>query len=147
MVAPPRCAVLLVFIAFAVAACGEPSIPENQGGGAIVTDAKPWALRVPGWLELRDLTLHTDAEIGPPNEPYVRGSWIGSMFDATGGVVGTTGPAPKGRKLTRGWLDLRTRAFFRTDDPHRRAVPSLDGWRDEDTGGFHAAADVVWSPP
>jgi hypothetical protein len=104
-------------------------------------------MRAPGWLELRDLSAHTDAEKGPPSEPYVRGAWIGGYFDATGDVVGAVGDPPKGRSVTRGYLELRTRAFYRNDDKRSRIPPWIEGSRDDDSGGFFPATSISWTNP
>ena len=113
----------------------------------MLTCERPAAMRTPGWLELRDLSFHADADAGktPPSEPYVRGEWIGGFFDATGEVVGQVGDPPKGRSLTRGYLELRTRAFFRTDAQRSRVPPWIEGARDDDSGGFFPGAAISWS--
>jgi hypothetical protein len=128
-------------------ACSAPRAPTNQGGGALLTREHHASVRAPGWLELRDLTVHTDAEKGPPSEPYVRGSWIGGFFDATGEIVGKVGDPPRGRSLTRGYLELRTRAFYRNDDSRAKIPPFVEGSRDDDSGSFFPAGQIVWSAP
>jgi hypothetical protein len=133
--------------ALLLTACSGPRAPTMQGGGAIVTHDRPCAVRAPGWLELRDLSVHTDAEKDPPREPYVRGVWVGGFFDATGDVAGPVGDPPKGRSLTRGYLELRTRAFYRATDERKRTPPWIEGSRDDDSGGFFPASSVSWSSP
>jgi hypothetical protein len=119
--------------------------PTDQGGAASVVSERPAAMRAPGWLDLRDLSAHTDAEKEPPREPYVRGVWIGGWFDATSDVVGPVGDPPKGRSLTRGYLELRSRSFFRNTDERKRNPPWIEGSRDGDSGSFFPASTVVWS--
>jgi hypothetical protein len=139
-----RAAVIFMLVP---AACSSPRAPCTQGGGALLTCEHPSAVRSPGWLELRDLTAHTDADKGPPSEPWVRGVWVGGFFDATGEVVGKIGDPPRGRSLTRGYLELRTRAFYRNDEKRGRIPPWIEGARDDDSGSFFPAAQVVWSGP
>ena len=130
-----------------LAACSGASAPEEQGGGAVLVQAQPAAMRAPGWLEFKDLSVHTDAEKGPPREPYIRGAWIGTNFDATAEISGPIGDPPKGRNVSKGWLELRTRSFFRADDPRPRTPPYVPGFHDDDTGGFFPGSAVVWSVP
>jgi hypothetical protein len=118
-----------------------------QGGGATLTCERPAAMRTQGWLELRDLSFHSNAEKAPPNEPWVRGEWVGLFFDATGEIVGAVGDPPKGRSLTRGYLELRTRTFYRQDAQRTRMPPWIEGARDDDSGGFFPAAPISWSAP
>jgi hypothetical protein len=131
----------------AVIACSSQRLPSDQGGVASVAREQPAAMRAPGWLDLRDLSAHTDAEKIPPREPYVRGSWIGGWFDATSDVIGELGEPPKGRSLTRGYLELRSRTFYRSGDERTRIAPWIEGSRDDESGGFFPASSVVWSGP
>jgi hypothetical protein len=108
---------------------------------------RPASVRASGWLDLRDLSAHTDAEKAPPREPYVRGEWVGGWFDARGDVVGTVGDPPKGRSVTRGYLELRTRAFYRASETRTRIPPWIEGSRDDDSGGFFPASQISWSGP
>src|SRR5262245_39607 len=137
----------LVAVMLALTSCCETRCPTDQGGGAIITCARPYAMRSPGWLELRDLTSHTDAEKEAPREPFVRGVWIGGFFDATGEITGTVGDPPKGRSLTRGYLELRTRSFYRPDDKRTRMPPWIEGSRDDESGGSFPASSIAWSNP
>ncbi|HYC77496.1 MAG TPA: hypothetical protein VEI02_07700 [Planctomycetota bacterium] len=123
--------------------CGGPSAPDEQGGGAVLVDEHPAAMRTPGRLELGDLSARYAWESAKPEPPYVEGVWIGGWFDPTGDVVGATPTAPQGRKTTRGRLELRTRAFFRQDEARLATGPCVDGWRDDDTGGFYPATGLI----
>jgi hypothetical protein len=134
-------------LGFVLLACSTPRAPGNQGGGALLTREHPAAMRAPGWLELRDLSVHTDSEKGPPSEPYVRGAWVGGFFDAAGDVVGKVGDPPRGRSVTRGYVELRTRAFYRNDAERTRTPPWVEGSRDDDSGSFFPAGKVAWSGP
>ena len=136
--------VALVITGIVLSSCCCTKAPCDQGGGAVLT-CQPAAMRVPGWLELRDLSFHSDAEKGPPNEPWVRGHWVGYFFDASGEIVGQVGDPPKGRSLTRGYLELRTRTFYRQDAERARMPPMVEGSRDDDSGGFFPAAPISWS--
>lgn len=138
------CAAFLLLVAIS---CSETRAPCDQGGGAVLTREKCASVRAPGWLDLRDLSVHMDAEKDPPREPYVRGEWIGNWFDARGEIVGVVGDPPKGRSLTRGWLELRSRAFFRASETRTRIPPWIEGMRDDDSGGFFPASQVSWSNP
>jgi hypothetical protein len=137
--------ILTSALAVSAVSCGGPSAPVDQGGGAVMIDEHPAAMRVPGYLVFTDLSLHRRSESKAPPEPYVAGAWYGAFFDATGGVTGPKGSVPSGRSTTRGRLELRNRAFFRADDQRPRNVPYVEGWRDDDTGGFYPLGDVVWS--
>jgi hypothetical protein len=128
-------------------ACTTNRMATTQGGAASVASERPAAMRAPGWLDLRDLSAHTDAEKDPPREPYVRGVWIGAWFDATSDVVGAVGEPPKGRSLTRGYLELRSRAFYRATDERTRGAPWVEGARDDDSGVFFPSGALVWSSP
>lgn len=147
MTRPAAVARALIVVVPFLAACGGPSAPVDQGGGAVLVDERPAAMRAPGWLSLTDLGVHRASESKPPVEPYVPGAWYGLFFDPTGGVVGPKGSVPSGRNTTRGRLELRNRAFFRSDDRRTPTPPYLEGWRDDDTGGFYPQGDVVWSTP
>lgn len=136
-----------VLLAFTLFACSGPSAPVEQGGGAVLITPQPAAMRVSGWLEFRDLTFHPVSEKGPPHEPFIRGEAIGGFFDPTSEITGPVGDPPKGRNLTKGWLELRTRAFFRSDDPRQKTPPFVEGSRDDDTGGFFPASPLVRTIP
>ena len=60
-------------------------------------------------------------------------------------LVGQVGDPPKGRSLTRGYLELRTRTFYRQDTERARMPPIVEGSRDDDSGGFFPAAQISWS--
>ena len=115
----------------------------RQGGGAIVT-CEACRDAVPGWLELRDLTLPHGRREGTPVgavRPRRTGSGTGSTRRPRSS--GKVGDPPKGRSLTRGYLELRTRAFYRTDTSARASRRWIEGSRDDDSGGFFPAASVV----
>jgi hypothetical protein len=133
-----------VLAAAFAASCGGPSAPMEQSGGAVLIEERRADMAVRGSLELRTLAIKTAADATPPSEPYVEGYWVGGVFDATGDVVGPKGSAPRGRTLTRGRLELRTRSFFRADDSRPKTPPWIEGWRDDDTGGFHPLGGVLW---
>jgi hypothetical protein len=139
--------ILLAAAACWCAACGGPSAPEDQGGGAVLTEERPAAMAAPGRLELRDLAFKRASDVDAPVEPYVPGLMYGGWFDATGEIVGPVGTAPRGRALTKGRLELRNRAFFRFDDARPKSPPYVEGWRDDDTGGFFPLGPVVWRLP
>jgi hypothetical protein len=145
--ASPARVVLVLVATFLVSCCCNSRVPCNQGGGALLTCERPAAMRTPGWLELRDLSFHADADAGkaPPSEPYVRGEWIGGYFDATGEVIGPVGDPPRGRSVTRGYLELRARAFYRNDAQRTRIPPFVEGARDDDSGVFFPASAISWS--
>ncbi len=56
-VAPSKRPIWPLAFLFALAGCGGPSAPEDQGGGAVLVEERPAAMAVPGRLELRDLTF------------------------------------------------------------------------------------------
>lgn len=130
-----------------LAACGGPSAPEDQGGGAVLVERLPASQRTPGWIEFKDLSAHVATEDRKPVEPYVAGDWIGGRFDVRGALVGKPGGIPRGRNVTRGWLDLRSRAFHPSSSTAPRTTPFIEGFRDDDTGGFYPSADISWTAP
>lgn len=138
---------LLVIVSLSIAACGGPSAPEEQGGGAVIADRSPESQRTPGWLEFKDLSAHVATEDRKPIEPYVKGEWIGGRFDVRGSLVGKPGGAPRGRNVTRGWLELRNRAFHPFNSTAPKIAPFIEGFRDDDTGGFYPSADISWTAP
>lgn len=140
----PRPFPLLLAAAFCLGACGTPDAPEEQGGGAVLLVERKDAMPVLGRLELKDLSVRRASDGETPVEPYVPGAWVGGWFDATGDVVGPKGSAPRGRTLTKGWLELRNRAFYRADEKRTKTAPWIEGWRDDDTGGFFPLSGVVW---
>lgn len=138
---------IIPFLLLSIAACGGPSAPEDQGGGAVIVDRHPASQRSAGWLEFKDLSGHMATEERKPIEPYVLGEWVGGHFDATGEIIGNVGSPPRGRNVSRGWLDLRTRAFYPTSSSRPRTTPFIDGFRDDDTGGFYPLSNVSWKAP
>jgi hypothetical protein len=123
-------------------ACGTPAPPTEQGGGAVLTEPKPKAMWATGWLEFADLSLHGDDETEPPTEPYLRGRILGGLFQPTGGVSGIMSEPPPRRIVTRGWLELRSRAFFPENSKRERIPPFVEGYQDAETGGFYPTSDV-----
>ena len=146
-VAPSKRPMWPLALLFVLAGCGGPSAPEDQGGGAVLVEERPAAMAVPGRLELRDLTFKRSSDPDPAAEPYVPGFSYGGWFDATGDVVGAVGAAPRGRSLTKERLELRNRAFYRFDDARPKSTPYIEGWRDDDTGGFFPLGRIVWRGP
>jgi hypothetical protein len=126
----------------ALAACAGPSIPDTQGGGAILAAAHREAVEVPGWLELRNLSAHTLAESGEPKAPFVRGVWLGGLFLPRGEIEGEFVQPPPRRIMVRGRLDLTTRAFVPEGRPV--AAPHVPGLRDRESGAFYPSGPIVW---
>ena len=134
---------LVFLMPFLLCTCGgsSPAAPPDS----LLVESYPEAMRTPGWLEFSDLSLHTNAEATPPLEPYVRGMILGGLFFPTGSIVGPK-KEPSGRRarfLLKGWLDLRTRAFYPTGSQHQHKLPYVEGAKDRDSGGFHPTADIV----
>jgi len=137
------CALFVALLSLFATGCGgnPPSMgPEHEieGGGESV-------MSTAGWLEFTDLSLHTNIEATDPLEPYVRGRILGGMFYPTGAIVGPK-VEPSGRRarfLLRGWLDLRTRAFYLENSEREKTTPYVDGAKDRESGGFHPTADIV----
>jgi len=134
---PPVLVVVLL-----LSGCGGPSAPVDQGGGAVMEEPHPDAMRAMGWLEFADLSLHVQADGRSPSGPHVRGWVLGGTFAPSGDVVGGGGPRPRGRILTPGFLELRTRAFVRRDGDRPPQAPYVDGLQDAETGGFHPTSPV-----
>ncbi len=123
--------------------CGGSSPAPDPDG--LLEDSYPEAMRTPGWLEFTDLSLHTNAEATPPLEPYVRGKILGGLFFPSASIRGPK-KEPTGRRarfLLKGWLDLRTRAFYPTGSQYQRTPPYVEGAKDRDSGGFHPTSDIV----
>lgn len=144
---PVRAAAVLS-ICMLAGACGGPSELSEQGGGAVLTEEHPEAIRTPGWIQFGpDLSLHVASEADPPREPYVRGWIIGGLFLPDGEVVGILTEPPPKRILSRGRLHLETRAFTPEKSERLARAPYVDGWHDEETGGFFPSSGVHWEPP
>jgi hypothetical protein len=122
--------------------CSGPSVPSDQGGGANLRETRPEAMRSPGWLDLRTLGAHTDAEVKTPSEPYIRGVWVGGLFYPEGEVVGAQTEPPAKRIVVKGWLAVTTRAFYPESLARKPRAPRIAGWRDKETGNFYPASTL-----
>jgi hypothetical protein len=128
--------------AVVISGCSGPTPPDYQGGGAVLSEEKPGAMRSPGWLQFSDLTLHLSVEPDPPKAPYVRGWIVGGLFLPDGEVQGVLAEPPPRRVLTRGWLHLVWRSFTPESHERPRRPPYVEGWHDEETGGFFPSSPV-----
>ena len=133
---------LIIALGVALVACGSPAPPTEQGGGAVLTEPKPKAMWAGGWLEFADLSLHRNDEDEAPTEPYVRGMILGGLFQPTGAVTGIMSEPPPRRIVNRGWLELRSRAFFPEGSRQDRVPPFVEGFQDTETGGFYPTGGI-----
>jgi hypothetical protein len=136
-------ATVWLLLAGMIAGCGETPAPETQGGGAVLREAKPAAMRTAGWLSFPDLVLHSVTESEGPKAPYLRGWILGGLFQPEGELVGYVSEPPPRRLLTRGWLDLETRAFVPDAANRPKSRLYAEGWHDNETGGFFPASPMM----
>lgn len=100
------------------------------------------ALATPGWLDLEDLSLHTDAEPEGPTGLHVRGRILGGIFEpATGVEGGALPPMPQG--LLAATLGLSDRSIVLERDGATARPPYLAGGFDENSGRFHPRDGTV----
>ena len=66
----------------------------------------------PGWLELYDLSLHSDVDAVAPRGAYIRGN-VGpeTRFEPTSLILGEAVEKAPGTDVTPGWVDLSTVRF------------------------------------
>ena len=126
--------------------CSWTQAPSEQGGGAVVEESHPEAMRARGWLEFADVSLRVKSEGGVPRGPHVRGWVLGGTFIPEGDVVDRGAPPPSGRVLTPGFIELRTRAFVRKQGDHRPEPPYVEGVQDAETRGFFPTSTVHYAP-
>ena len=72
--------------------CSWTEPPSEQGGGALVGESHPDAMRARGWLEFADVSLRVKSEGGAPRGPHVRGWVLGGTFIPEGDVVDRGAP-------------------------------------------------------
>lgn len=66
----------------------------------------------PGWLELYDLSLHSDVEARSPRGTYIKGKISEEQhFFPASDVLGTAIPEPEDIGQNSGWIELETRRF------------------------------------
>ena len=136
-----RVLVPILFLSL-LAGCGSSAPSEEQGGGAVLDRPHTAAMAIPGWLQFSDLSLHADWEGATPRGPFLRGMILGNTFQPAGRVIGLVEVETGGRILDRGWLDLRTLAFYRENAAVGHRMPWIEGRRDAETGSFLPATDV-----
>lgn len=123
-------------------ACSGPSAPDEQGGGAVLTETHPEAMRARGWLEFADLSLRLESDGKDPVGMHVRGWVVGGLFFPDGDVEGRKTERPRGRIFTAGFLELRTRGFVKKDAARRPRPPFVEGFQDVETGAFFPTSSV-----
>ncbi|MBN2000950.1 N-acetylmuramoyl-L-alanine amidase [candidate division KSB1 bacterium] len=86
----------------------------------------------PGWLELFDLSLHTDVEAVSPTGPYIRGTVDGdTSFTPSSDILGPAGERPPRQNLNPGWIELKTLLVHRDTESVSPATPYVHGYFDE----------------
>jgi len=126
--------------------CSGSSPPTLQGGGAVVGEAHPEAMRARGWLKFVDLSLRVESDGGAPRGPRVHGWILGGMFMPDGDVIDRGAQLPRDRILTPGFIELRTRGFVRKESDRRPELPYVEGMKDAETGGFYPTSAVHYAP-
>lgn len=129
-------------VIFFLVGCSGSSAPTEEGGGAVLSDSHPEAMRARGWLEFSDLSLRVEADGKEPVGPHVKGWVVGGLFLPSGEVEGRVGERPRGRILTAGFLELRTRGFVKKEAPRRPRPPFVEGFQDVETGSFFPTSSV-----
>jgi hypothetical protein len=136
-----------VLVCAIAAGCAGPTAPTEQGGGAILTEPQPEAMRTDGYLDFIDLSLRPVASGLRPDGPHVQGWILGGLFTPVSDVRGgLADEPPPGRIASRGFLELRTRAFVRPDSQSPPVPPYVEGFQDTETGGFYPSSSVRYAP-
>jgi len=92
---------------------------------------------LPGWLELYDLSLHTDVEAVVPKGAYIRGKVDGrNKFEPTTTILGDLLKQPPETGVTPGWVELSTVIFHSDVEAVVPIPPNVRGGMDED-GHFY----------
>ena len=133
----PLCAI------FFLVGCPGPSAPTEHGGGAVLTEAHPEAMRARGWLEFSDLSLRVEADGNKPVGPHVKGWVVGGLFLPSGDVEGRVTERPRGRILTAGFLELLKGNLKVAGFSLLIAVLAYGLWR----GAVWLFPDVDWLQP
>ena len=97
----------------------------------------PEASRVQGWIQFPALSMHSADQAAAPVPPFLRGEFVGGWFTPRGSIEGMQPEAPARRVLTRGVLELSTRAFIGAGNERASRGPFVVGVQDQETGGFH----------
>ena len=109
---------------------------DQRGSGAdgkVEDEGKPAVLATPGWLELYDLSLHSDVEAVAPQGLYIRGDvGPGRDFVPTSGILGTAVGRPPETGVVRGWLELSGLEFHQMQEAVAPVKPYVEGVLDED---------------
>ncbi|OKH32565.1 hypothetical protein NIES2119_25870 [[Phormidium ambiguum] IAM M-71] len=87
---------------------------------------------MPGWLELYDLSLHSDIEAQNPRGAYIKGK-IGAEnnFTPETGILGKTISKPAGMSSNPGWVVLETLEFHLDIEAVAPIFPYVHGEIDE----------------
>jgi hypothetical protein len=91
----------------------------------------------PGWLELYDLSLHSDVEARSPMGAYIQGKISEEQhFFPTSEVRGKAIPKPEDIGQNSGWVELETRRFHSDIEAVAPRHPYITGTKDQD-GNFY----------
>ena len=92
---------------------------------------------VPGWLELYDLSLHTDVEASVPKGAYIRGIvGIETRFEPRTLILGNALKKAPESNVAPGWVELKTIEFHRDVEGVSLIPPYVHGVMDEE-GHFY----------
>lgn len=142
-----NCGPSLVFaVSLILVGCSGPQPPTEQGGGAVMVESRPDAMRARGWLEFVDLSLRLESDGGAPRGPHVLGWILGGTFSPEGDVIGRESQLPSGRILTPGFIELRTRAFVRKESDRAPELPYVEGMQDAENRSFFPSSPVHYAP-
>ena len=90
--------------------------------------AKEQEKGIPGWLELYDLSLHTDVEALLPKGAYIHGLvGPGKKFEPESEILGNAVPKSPETHFTPGWVELRTVEFHRDMEAVAPIPPYVHG--------------------
>ena len=100
----------------------------------------------PGWLELYDLSLHSDIEARSPRGLYIKGKINEEQrFFPTSEVLGTAIPKPEDIGQNSGWVELENRRFHSEIEAVAPRHPYIKGIKDQDDNFYpHKPYEIIY---
>lgn len=121
----------LVFLA------GCKSADKGGSDGKPDDEGKPPAQATPGWLELYDLSLHSDVEAVAPQGLYIKGDvGPGKSLVPKSGILGSASAQPPETGVSPGWLELSDLGLHQMQEAVAPREPYVNGVLDQD-GHFY----------